>query len=142
MLHMPYWHMYLSGIVFADIQVYLKCKLNKKRDKYMNLNNFTIKAQEAVEKSIQLVTKNGQQTIEAVHLLKGVILTGESVTNFIFQKLGVNIQDLEANHICRMKRTLSFRKLSLILRRWAMIMYLSNRSFWRCLPRRVPLRRF
>ena len=60
----------------------------------MNLNNFTIKAQEAVEKSIQLVTKNGQQTIEAVHLLKGVILTGESVTNFIFQKLGVNIQNL------------------------------------------------
>jgi len=60
----------------------------------MNLNNFTIKAQEAVEKSIQLVTKNEQQTIEAVHLLKGVILTGESVTNFIFQKLGVNIQNL------------------------------------------------
>ena len=43
---------------------------------------------------MQLATQNGQQAIEAVHLLKGVIMTGESVTNFIFQKLGVNIQNL------------------------------------------------
>ena len=52
----------------------------------MNLNNFTIKAQEAVQQAVQLATQNGQQAIEAVHLLKGVIMTGESVTNFIFQK--------------------------------------------------------
>ena len=60
----------------------------------MNLNNFTIKAQEAVQQAVQLATQHGQQAIEAVHLLKGVIMTGESVTNFIFQKLGVNIQNL------------------------------------------------
>ena len=60
----------------------------------MNLNNFTIKAQEAVQQAVQLASQHGQQAIEAVHLLKGVILTGESVTNFIFQKLGVNIQNL------------------------------------------------
>ena len=60
----------------------------------MNLNNFTIKAQEAVQQGVQLATQHGQQAIEAVHLLKGVIMTGESVTNFIFQKLGVNIQNL------------------------------------------------
>ena len=60
----------------------------------MNLNNFTIKSQEAVQQAVQLATQNGQQAIEAVHLLKGVIMTGESVTNFIFQKLGVNIQNL------------------------------------------------
>ena len=60
----------------------------------MNLNNFTIKAQEAVQQAVQLASQNGQQAIEAVHLLKGVIMTGESVTNFIFQKLGVNIQNL------------------------------------------------
>lgn len=60
----------------------------------MNLNNFTIKAQEAVQQAVQLATQNGQQAIEAVHLLKGVIMMGESVTNFIFQKLGVNIQNL------------------------------------------------
>ena len=60
----------------------------------MNLNNFTIKSQEAVQQAVQLATQNGQQAIEAVHLLKGVIMTGESVTNFIFQTLGVNIQNL------------------------------------------------
>ena len=60
----------------------------------MNLNNFTIKSQEAVQQAVQLATQNGQQAIEVVHLLKGVIMTGESVTNFIFQKLGVNIQNL------------------------------------------------
>lgn len=60
----------------------------------MILNNFTIKSQEAVQQAVQLATQNGQQAIEAVHLLKGVIMTGESVTNFIFQKLGVNIQNL------------------------------------------------
>lgn len=60
----------------------------------MNLNNFTIKSQEAVQQAVQLVQKNNQQVIEPVHLLKAVILTGESVTNFLFQKLGVNIQNL------------------------------------------------
>lgn len=60
----------------------------------MNLNNFTIKAQEAVQQAVQLATQNGQQAIEAVHLLKGVIMAGESVAGFIFQKLGVNIQNL------------------------------------------------
>ncbi len=60
----------------------------------MNLNNFTIKAQEAVQQAVQLVSKNNQQVIEPVHLLKAVIMTGESVTNFIFQKLGVNAQNL------------------------------------------------
>ena len=53
-----------------------------------------IKAQEAVQQAVQLATQNGQQAIETIHLLKGVIMTGESVTNFIFQKLGVNIQNL------------------------------------------------
>ncbi|WP_099462981.1 ATP-dependent chaperone ClpB [Parabacteroides provencensis] len=60
----------------------------------MNLNNFTIRSQEAVQQAVQIATQHGQQAIEAVHLLKGVIMTGESVTNFIFQKLGVNIQNL------------------------------------------------
>ncbi len=60
----------------------------------MNLNSFTIKSQEAVQQAVQLVQKNNQQTIEPVHLLKAVIMTGESITNFLFQKLGVNIQNL------------------------------------------------
>lgn len=60
----------------------------------MNLNNFTIKSQETVQQAVQLVQKNNQQVIEPVHLLKAVIMTGESITNFLFQKLGVNIQNL------------------------------------------------
>lgn len=60
----------------------------------MNLNNFTIKSQETVQQAVQLASQHGQQAIEAVHLLKAVIMTGESVTNFLFQKLGVNIQNL------------------------------------------------
>lgn len=60
----------------------------------MNLNNFTIKSQEAVQQAVQLVQKNNQQVIEPIHLLKAVIMTGESITNFLFQKLGVNIQNL------------------------------------------------
>ena len=60
----------------------------------MNFNNFTIKAQEAVQQAVQLVTQSGQQAIEPVHLLKAVIMTGESVSNFLFQKLGVSPQNI------------------------------------------------
>ena len=60
----------------------------------MNFNNFTIKSQEAVQEAINLVTANGQQAIEPVHLLAGLMKVGENVTNFIFQKLGVNGQQV------------------------------------------------
>ncbi len=61
----------------------------------MNFNNFTIKAQEAVQKAIELAQGNNQQMIEPAHLLKGVMLVGENITSFLFQKLGVNPQNLE-----------------------------------------------
>ncbi|OFY85508.1 MAG: ATP-dependent chaperone ClpB [Bacteroidetes bacterium RIFCSPLOWO2_12_FULL_35_15] len=57
----------------------------------MNLNNFTIKSQEAVEKAVQLVTVNGQQAIENGHLLKGILEVDENVTPFILKKLNVNV---------------------------------------------------
>ncbi|MDD2437569.1 MAG: ATP-dependent chaperone ClpB [Massilibacteroides sp.] len=60
----------------------------------MNFNNFTIKSQEAVQQSVQLVSQRSQQVVETSHLLKAVIMTGESVVNFLFQKLGVNLQNL------------------------------------------------
>ncbi|MDF9828700.1 ATP-dependent chaperone ClpB [Parabacteroides sp. PF5-6] len=60
----------------------------------MNLNNFTIKAQEAVQQAVSLASAQNQQVIEPAHLLKAVILTGETVTNFLFQKLGVNISNI------------------------------------------------
>ncbi|WP_129594161.1 ATP-dependent chaperone ClpB [Seramator thermalis] len=62
----------------------------------MNFNNFTIKAQEAVQKAIDLAQANGQQMIEPGHVLKGVMLVGENVTNYLFQKLEVNIRLLES----------------------------------------------
>lgn len=56
----------------------------------MNFNNFTIKSQEAVQEAVNLTQTRGQQAIEPVHLLAGVLKVGENVTNFIFQKLGMN----------------------------------------------------
>ena len=60
----------------------------------MNFNNFTIKSQEAVQEAVNLVKARGQQAIEPVHILTGVMKVGENVTNFIFQKLGVNGQQI------------------------------------------------
>ena len=56
----------------------------------MTFDNFTIKAQEAVREAVNRATGGGQQSIEPVHLLKGVMTVGENVTNFLFGKLGVN----------------------------------------------------
>ena len=61
----------------------------------MNFNNFTIKSQEAVQQAVNLVQSRGQQAIEPEHLLAGVLKIGENVTNFIFQKLGINGQQIE-----------------------------------------------
>ena len=61
----------------------------------MNFNNFTIKSQEAVQQAVNLVQSRGQQAIEPEHLLAGGLKVGENVTNFIFQKLGVNGQQIE-----------------------------------------------
>ena len=60
----------------------------------MNFNNFTIKAQEAVQEAVNLVQTKGQQAIEPVHLLAGVMKAGENITRFIFQKLGINEQQV------------------------------------------------
>jgi len=56
----------------------------------MNFNNFTIKSQEAVQKAVEITKGSGNQAIEPVHLLKGVISEGESLVKFIFTKVGVN----------------------------------------------------
>ena len=60
----------------------------------MNFNNFTIKSQEAVQEAVNLVQSRGQQAIEPAHILHGVMKVGENVTNFIFQKLGMNGQQV------------------------------------------------
>ena len=61
----------------------------------MNFNNFTIKSQEAVQEAVNLVQNRGQQAIEPEHLMAGLLKVGENVTNFIFQKLGINGQQIE-----------------------------------------------
>jgi ATP-dependent Clp protease ATP-binding subunit ClpB len=62
----------------------------------MNFNNFTIKAQEVIQKSIALAKQKNQQAIEPSHIMKSVLTEAESVAHFIFQKTGVNVQHLHA----------------------------------------------
>ena len=62
----------------------------------MKFDNFTLKAQEAVQQAVERATGNGQQAIHATHLLAGVLAVGENVTQFIFGKTGVNASRLEA----------------------------------------------
>lgn len=56
----------------------------------MTFDKFTIKAQEAVQAAVNIAQQNGQQSIEPVHLLAGVIDKGKEVVAFMFQKLGMN----------------------------------------------------
>lgn len=62
----------------------------------MNFDNFTIKAQQALQQAVDRAQQNGQQAITPVHLLAGVLAVGENVTKFIFGKLGVNERSLQA----------------------------------------------
>ena len=75
----------------------------------MTFDKFTIKAQEIVQAAVNKGQSLGQQTIEPVHLLAGVMDKGKDITNFLFQKLGVNPQrietlvDSELNHLPRVQ---------------------------------------
>lgn len=62
----------------------------------MTFDKFTIKAQEAVQSAVNTAQRNGQQTIEPLHLLAGVMDKGKDVVSYVFQKLGVNIQTVES----------------------------------------------
>jgi len=60
----------------------------------MNFNNFTIKSQEAVQEAVNLTRARGQQAIDPAHLMAAVMKVGDTVTGFLFQKLGVNGQQM------------------------------------------------
>lgn len=60
----------------------------------MNLNNFTIKSQEAIQKAVEIANRNSNQSIETLHLLKGVMEVDGSVAEFLFNKLGANVNQL------------------------------------------------
>lgn len=62
----------------------------------MNFDNFTIKAQQALQQAIDRAQQNGQQAITPVHLLAGVLAVGENVTQFVFGKMSVNEHALQA----------------------------------------------
>ena len=61
----------------------------------MNFNNFTIKAQEVIQKAVQLTRASGNQAVEPEHLLKAVMTEGDAVVRFIFQKLDINPMNVE-----------------------------------------------
>ncbi len=62
----------------------------------MNLNNFTIKSQEAVQEAVQIALKNGQQAIEPAHILKALIQTDENVISYLLKKLNINQSRIES----------------------------------------------
>ncbi len=61
----------------------------------MNLNNFTIKSQEAIQEGFLIAQEKGNQSVETGHLLKGLLLKGDSIADFIFNKVGANKQAIE-----------------------------------------------
>jgi len=75
----------------------------------MTIEKFTIKAQEVVQQAVNIARQNGQQSIEPVHLLKALMDKAHDITSFIFQKLGVNVQQLdmlasqEMQHLARVQ---------------------------------------
>ena len=75
----------------------------------MTIDKFTIKAQEVVQQAVNIARQNGQQSIEPVHLLKALMDKAQDITSFIFQKLGVNVQQLdmlasqEMQHLARVQ---------------------------------------
>ena len=79
------------GIKFGQMVV----KLKKKDD--MKFENFTIKAQEAVQQALNKAERGGQQAVGTIHLLLGVLEVGENVTQFLFGKMGVNLQQVAQN---------------------------------------------
>ena len=61
----------------------------------MDFNKFTIKAQEAVQEAVNLVQQQGQQVIEPVHIMSGILKSSEQITSFLLQKAGANIENIK-----------------------------------------------
>ncbi len=60
----------------------------------MNMNNFTIKSQEAIQEAQQLTVQNGQQQIEISHISKAILKVDENVSPYILKKSGINLENL------------------------------------------------
>ena len=62
----------------------------------MNLDKYTIKSQEVIQKAIESASSTGQQAIEPGHILRALLEAGENVVSFILKKLNVNQNQLDA----------------------------------------------
>ena len=75
----------------------------------MTFDKFTIKAQQVVQEAVNIAQANGQQAIEPVHLLKGILVKAKDIADFLFSKLGVNanqiatLADQEVQHLPRVQ---------------------------------------
>ncbi len=63
----------------------------------MNLNNFTVKSQEAIQKALEIAQIKQNQAIEPVHLLKSMLIVDENVIPYLLKKLTVNLEALSAS---------------------------------------------
>jgi len=61
----------------------------------MNMNNFTIKSQQAIQQAQDLATSRGHQTVETAHLLKGLLLADDNVSPFLLGKFGANLTNIQ-----------------------------------------------
>ena len=61
----------------------------------MDFNKFTIKAQEAVQEAVNLVEQQGQQVIEPVHILSGILKSSEQIASFLLQKAGAHFENIK-----------------------------------------------
>lgn len=129
-----YWHI-----------VCVKQSINNNGGTNMTFDKYTIKAQEAVQAALQTAQSSGQQSVEAVHLLTGIISKGRDITNYVFQKLGVNSQGIdialqqelqhlpvfrEDNHSLAMKPLRYLILPRKYLKRWVMSLFHWNHYFW------------
>lgn len=73
---------------------YAKCQTLK--NTIMNFENFTIKSQEVIDEAVKIADSKNQQIVEPEHLLKGVLKVGENVTQFLMNKMGVNVRMVDA----------------------------------------------
>ena len=73
---------------------YVKCQTLK--NTIMNFENFTIKSQEVIDEAVKIADSKNQQIVEPEHLLKGVLKVGENITQFLMNKMGVNVRMVDA----------------------------------------------
>src|SRR5690606_4255331 len=81
---------------FSLLHSYCKTKAYLLKATYMNFNNYTIKAQEAVQKASEIALGNQQQAIEPAHILKALLTVDENVISHLLKKLNVNINLLSS----------------------------------------------